>query len=219
MSEANKTEFLLITGEPVSQDLIDAIDLHHSLEVQRMVRKPNPSGAGWCTAGVMLRVDSNSPAALEAQSARQLLRALREVLRLGFGEDALNGHIGLDTPNPQTQDKITALFKQLQLMLDLGAGTVGQPKTVRQEVDCTNGITSSETATVVQHAGSTNTDQDPLHEQAVELVRKDRKASISYVQRKLRVSYIRAAAMLEAMEKAGIVSHPSPISGAREVIA
>lgn len=218
MTAANKSEFLLMAYEPVSPDLIDALDAHNTIELARLVRSPSPDGTGWHTTGAMVRVNSNSPAALEAQSARQLLRALREVLRLGLGENAFHGHIGLDAPNPQTQDKIAALFKQLQLVLDLGAGTVGQPKAVRQEVDCPHGITSSETATVVQQAGSTNTDQDPLYEQAVELVRKDRKASISYVQRKLRIGYNRAAVILETMERSGIVS-PMTAAGSREVIA
>ena len=58
---------------------------------------------------------------------------------------------------------------------------------------------------------------DPLYDQAAELVRKDRKASISYVQRTLRIGYNRAARLLEAMEKARVVSAVNA-SGAREVL-
>ncbi|MBI2750851.1 hypothetical protein DBR23_05910 [Acidovorax sp. HMWF018] len=53
--------------------------------------------------------------------------------------------------------------------------------------------------------------------QASELVRKDRKASISYVQRKLLIGYNRAARLLESMEKAGVVSRMDS-SGARTVL-
>lgn len=60
--------------------------------------------------------------------------------------------------------------------------------------------------------------QDPLYDQAAELVRKDRKASISYVQRKLRIGYNRAARLLEAMEKAGMVS-AMKADGTREVVS
>lgn len=60
--------------------------------------------------------------------------------------------------------------------------------------------------------------QDPLYEQAAELVRKDRKASISYVQRKLLIGYNRAARLLESMEKAGVVS-AMRADGTREVLA
>jgi S-DNA-T family DNA segregation ATPase FtsK/SpoIIIE len=45
-----------------------------------------------------------------------------------------------------------------------------------------------------------------MYDQAVEVVLKDRKASISYVQRKLRIGYNRSARLLEDMENAGIVS-------------
>ncbi|MCW5320361.1 DNA translocase FtsK [Verminephrobacter aporrectodeae subsp. tuberculatae] len=49
-------------------------------------------------------------------------------------------------------------------------------------------------------------EKDPMYDQAVEIVLKDRKASISYVQRKLRIGYNRSARLLEDMEKAGLVS-------------
>jgi len=58
---------------------------------------------------------------------------------------------------------------------------------------------------------------DPMFEQAVELVVGDDKASISYVQRKLRIGYNRAARLLEEMEKQGIVSRMDAVGG-RQVL-
>ncbi|MEG0884904.1 MAG: DNA translocase FtsK, partial [Janthinobacterium sp.] len=46
---------------------------------------------------------------------------------------------------------------------------------------------------------------DPLYDQAVEVVRTNQRASISLVQRHLRIGYNRAARLIEAMESAGIV--------------
>src|SRR5699024_6761964 len=46
---------------------------------------------------------------------------------------------------------------------------------------------------------------DPLYDQAIAIVTKSRKASISYVQRRLRVGYNRAARLIEQMEEAGVV--------------
>lgn len=59
---------------------------------------------------------------------------------------------------------------------------------------------------------------DALYDEAVRFVTESRKASISAVQRKLRIGYNRAARMIESMEAAGVVSEMSG-NGSREVIA
>ncbi len=66
-------------------------------------------------------------------------------------------------------------------------------------------------------AGSGGSEKDALYDQAVEIVLKNRKASISLVQRHLKIGYNRAANILEAMEKAGLVSSLSS-SGQREIL-
>jgi S-DNA-T family DNA segregation ATPase FtsK/SpoIIIE len=58
---------------------------------------------------------------------------------------------------------------------------------------------------------------DPLYDQAVQIVVETRRASISGVQRRLKIGYNRAARLLEAMEKAGLVS-PMESNGSREVL-
>ena len=60
-------------------------------------------------------------------------------------------------------------------------------------------------------------EKDPMYDQAVEVVLKNRKASISLVQRHLKIGYNRAARMLEEMEKAGVVSSMSG-SGQRDIL-
>ena len=59
---------------------------------------------------------------------------------------------------------------------------------------------------------------DPLYDEAVRIVTETRKASISYVQRRLKVGYNRAARIIEEMENSGLVG-PLESSGSREVIA
>jgi S-DNA-T family DNA segregation ATPase FtsK/SpoIIIE len=59
---------------------------------------------------------------------------------------------------------------------------------------------------------------DPMYDQAVEIVLKTRRPSISLVQRHLRIGYNRAARLIEAMEKSGLVT-PMNGAGGREVIA
>ena len=58
---------------------------------------------------------------------------------------------------------------------------------------------------------------DPLYDQAVEVVLKTRRPSISLVQRHLRIGYNRAARLIEQMERSGLVS-PMGSNGNREVI-
>lgn len=60
-------------------------------------------------------------------------------------------------------------------------------------------------------------DEEDLYRQAVEIVRTDKKASTSYVQRKLRIGYNRAANLIERMEQEGIVSKQDHV-GRREVL-
>ena len=61
-------------------------------------------------------------------------------------------------------------------------------------------------------------DQDPLYVEAVQFVAETRRASISAVQRKLKIGYNRAARMLEWMETQGIVT-PMDTNGGRDVLA
>jgi S-DNA-T family DNA segregation ATPase FtsK/SpoIIIE len=65
--------------------------------------------------------------------------------------------------------------------------------------------------------GDSGGEKDPLYDQAVEVVLKNRKASISLVQRHLKIGYNRAARLVEDMENAGLVSAMSG-SGQREIL-
>jgi S-DNA-T family DNA segregation ATPase FtsK/SpoIIIE len=66
--------------------------------------------------------------------------------------------------------------------------------------------------------GENDAETDALYDEAVAYVLKSRRASISSVQRQLRIGYNRAARLIEAMERAGLVS-PMQSNGNREVIA
>jgi S-DNA-T family DNA segregation ATPase FtsK/SpoIIIE len=66
--------------------------------------------------------------------------------------------------------------------------------------------------------GGESTESDPLYDEAVAFVLESRKASISSVQRKLRVGYNRAARLIEQMEESGVVS-PMSSNGSREILA
>jgi S-DNA-T family DNA segregation ATPase FtsK/SpoIIIE len=65
--------------------------------------------------------------------------------------------------------------------------------------------------------GEATGEKDPLYDQAVEIVLRTRRPSISLVQRHLRIGYNRAARLIEDMERAGMVS-PMQSNGNREVL-
>ena len=59
--------------------------------------------------------------------------------------------------------------------------------------------------------------QDPLYDEAVNIVLETQRASISNIQRRLRIGYNRSARLIEIMEKAGLVSEMQS-NGMREVL-
>jgi S-DNA-T family DNA segregation ATPase FtsK/SpoIIIE len=67
-------------------------------------------------------------------------------------------------------------------------------------------------------AGGDSGEQDALYDEAVKIVTSERKPSISYVQRRLKIGYNRAARLLESMELAGVVGPLQP-NGSREILA
>jgi DNA segregation ATPase FtsK/SpoIIIE, S-DNA-T family len=68
-----------------------------------------------------------------------------------------------------------------------------------------------------ESGGIQDSEQDPLYDQAVQVVLETRRASVSYVQRRLKIGYNRAARIVEAMENAGLVS-AIETNGTREVL-
>ncbi len=67
------------------------------------------------------------------------------------------------------------------------------------------------------NADGSNVEADPMYDQAVAVVLKTRRPSISLVQRHLRIGYNRAARLIEQMERAGMVSAMQS-NGNREVL-
>jgi len=81
--------------------------------------------------------------------------------------------------------------------------------------EITQDLSSDEEA---NFADASDAEQDALYDQAVQIVTESRRASVSGVQRRLKVGYNRAARIVEAMEAAGIVSAMQG-NGSREVLA
>ncbi|MDP3539032.1 MAG: DNA translocase FtsK 4TM domain-containing protein [Azonexus sp.] len=84
--------------------------------------------------------------------------------------------------------------------------------------DILNGAPGDEEEGGESGEGSSDAESDPLYDQAVDIVLKNKRASISLVQRHLRIGYNRSARLIEAMEKAGLVTAMDG-RGGREVVA
>ncbi len=77
--------------------------------------------------------------------------------------------------------------------------------------------TDAETLNEINGGGSNDGERDPRYDEAVAAVLESGQASISYVQRRLRIGYNGAARLIEAMEQAGVVSRPNAM-GKRDVL-
>ncbi|MBY7649081.1 MAG: cell division protein FtsK [Candidatus Liberibacter europaeus] len=84
-----------------------------------------------------------------------------------------------------------------------------------QYIDLNDKMTTGEVANVLENSPSLAADE--LYQQAVAIVLRDNKASISYIQRRLGIGYNRAASLIECMEEKGIIG-PASSSGKREIL-
>jgi len=96
--------------------------------------------------------------------------------------------------------------------------SLGEPNYVEEILEETQMTTDGMTINASGIPKETPGDQDELYDEAVAFVTRSRKASISSVQRQLRVGYNRAARIIEEMEASGVVSLPEH-NGQREVLA
>ncbi|MDJ0700561.1 MAG: DNA translocase FtsK 4TM domain-containing protein [Woeseiaceae bacterium] len=93
----------------------------------------------------------------------------------------------------------------------------GQPRYIDEILDGPSAPTPGLTGIDKPTADAADAEQDPLYDQAVQVVMETRKASISGVQRRLKIGYNRAARMVESMEAAGLVGPLQP-NGTREIL-
>ncbi|MRH78880.1 cell division protein FtsK [Spiribacter sp. C176] len=94
----------------------------------------------------------------------------------------------------------------------------GTPEYVEGVLEGPSGSDPANLSLLPGEKGDTSGESDPLYDEAVQIVTETRKASISGVQRRLRIGYNRAARLIEDMEAAGVVGALQS-NGTREVLA
>jgi S-DNA-T family DNA segregation ATPase FtsK/SpoIIIE len=93
--------------------------------------------------------------------------------------------------------------------------TQGSPQYL--EAVTAGGDEEDEDGAVFDATGMGADDAADLYQQAVQIVMRDRKASTSYIQRRLQIGYNRAASLIERMEHEGVVGQPNH-AGKREIL-
>ncbi|PJK14974.1 cell division protein FtsK [Lysobacteraceae bacterium NML07-0707] len=102
--------------------------------------------------------------------------------------------------------------------LKAGAGEPDYIEGVLEEVQTLHDGSTVGATGLPESPQSAGDESDPLFDEAVKLVTETRRASISFVQQRLRIGYNRSARLVEAMEAAGVVSAPEH-NGNRTVLA
>ena len=93
----------------------------------------------------------------------------------------------------------------------------GQPRYIDEILEAPSSPTPGLTGLETMPGDDADGEKDPLYDQAVQVVMDTRKASISGVQRRLKIGYNRAARMVETMEESGLVGPLQP-NGSREIL-
>lgn len=120
-----------------------------------------------------------------------------------FTPPGMSGLVRIHAPW-STEDEINELAEFLKAQRDADYDT----SFLQEQLSSSNG--SAEVGTDIG-------DLDPLYEDAKQVVISDQKSSISYIQRKLRIGYNRAATIVEQLELTGVLSAPNS-KGNREIL-
>ena len=94
---------------------------------------------------------------------------------------------------------------------------IAQPRYIDEIIEAPSSPTPGLTGLETFPTDDVDAESDPLYDQAVKVVMDTRKASISGVQRRLKIGYNRAARIVESMEQAGLVGPLQP-NGTREIL-
>src|SRR5215472_11730895 len=107
------------------------------------------------------------------------------------------------------------LYPTMKLKKSSATSSQGQPHYL--DAVTADDELEGEDSAIFDSTGMGGAEGGDLYEQAVQIVTRDRKASTSYIQRRLQIGYNRAASLIERMEREGVVGQPNH-AGKREIL-
>ncbi|WP_336187114.1 DNA translocase FtsK [Pseudomonas aeruginosa] len=131
-------------------------------------------------------------------------------------KDKMKAVIVVNHSSPNKHDLLDAVNEDCLLIIGGAAEFLDGMKDVKADPD-QNPLDLNGGDGDMEEDGAWGADTDPLYQAAVEFVRETRRASISAIQRKLKIGYNRAARIIERMEKEGVVT-AADSNGGREVL-
>lgn len=131
-------------------------------------------------------------------------------------KDKMKAVIVVNHSSPNKHDLLDAVNEDCLLIIGGAADFLDGMKDVKADPD-QNPLDLNGGDGDMEEDGAWGADTDPLYQAAVEFVRETRRASISAIQRKLKIGYNRAARIIERMEKEGVVT-AADSNGGREVL-
>jgi S-DNA-T family DNA segregation ATPase FtsK/SpoIIIE len=196
--------------------------------IARLAQKARASGIHLVLATQRPSVDvitglikANIPARIAFQVSAKV--DSRTILDQSGAESLLShGDMLYMPPGTSTPDRVHGAFVSDQEVHRIVASLQGgvAPAYVEEVLTGPQGTLAGLPDEAVEGGGETEAggEQDPLYDEAVRIVTESRRASVSGVQRRLKIGYNRAARLVESMEAAGLVG-PLQSNGSREVLA
>jgi S-DNA-T family DNA segregation ATPase FtsK/SpoIIIE len=207
-------DLMMTTGKKVEQLIARLAQKARASGVHLILATQRPSVdviTGLIKANIPSRIAFQVSAKVDSrtvidQMGAETLLGHGDMLYLGPGTSNLERVHGAFVSDQEVHRVVNHLRKQ------------GQPAYLDGILDGTSEAVGNLDANFMPLGQDADGESDPLYDQAVHIVTDTRRASISGVQRRLKIGYNRAARMLEQMEESGVVG-PLQSNGGREVLA
>jgi len=206
-------------GEKLFEELYSSVEEFERTEHEKVFRLRNNAGR----TGEVTELDALLTAAAsgDALRLRQLLGEVLQPTRLA--PDQATGVL-FQEPDAAAPARLQGVFvsdHEIQNLVEFwraqlgGASPYGAPSV---PVDIPKSDAPLKQTAMFEDMTPADTSTDPLLSEAIDLVRREGRASVSMLQRRMRIGYTRAARIVDMMEEKGIVGPPEGATQVRQVL-